>query len=199
MTAGHCTAGVTAPVIVWNSPRVMGFPPASAGRAYTSPEFSPDDRRPQHRRPRRCAAEFGPPIVLPEYGRLPASGYLDSFSKQKGQQDLDVTVVGYGLQSLVGPAFERVTRERPDPERQLEQRSWLRAPDVELPRERNRRERYVPRRLGRTDSLRRLQSRHRREFVGAERKLHRERLLVPHRHSVCAGVPRAVRSAAVTR
>ena len=35
--------------------------------------------------------ELGPPIVLPEYGRLPASGYLDSFSTQKGQQDLDVT------------------------------------------------------------------------------------------------------------
>ena len=35
-------------------------------------------------------------------------GYLDSFSKQKGQQDRDVTLVGYGLQSLEGPAFERM-------------------------------------------------------------------------------------------
>jgi len=109
VTAGHCTAGVTAPVIVWNSPRVMGFPPASAGRAYTSPEFSPTIDVPNTGDIGVVRLEFGPPIVLSEYGRLPANGYLDSFSTQKGQQDLDVTVVGYGLQSLVGPAFERVT------------------------------------------------------------------------------------------
>jgi hypothetical protein len=109
VTAGHCTTGVTAPVLVWNSPRVMGSPPASAGRAYTSPEFSPTIDVPNTGDLGVVRLEFGPPITLAEYGQLPTSGYLDSFSRQKGQQDLDVTVVGYGLQSLVGPAFERMT------------------------------------------------------------------------------------------
>jgi hypothetical protein len=108
VTAGHCTTGVTAPVIVWNSPRVMGFPPASAGRAYTSPEYSPTIDVPNTGDIGVVRLEFGPPILLPEYGQLPARGYLDSFSTQKGQQDLDVTLVGYGLQSVVGPAFERM-------------------------------------------------------------------------------------------
>lgn len=109
VTAGHCTYGVTAPVIVWNSPRVMGFPPASAGRAYTSSDFSPTFPAtvPNTGDLGVVRLEFGPPIILPQYGQLPAMGYLDSFSKQKGQQDLDVTLVGYGLQSLAGPAFER--------------------------------------------------------------------------------------------
>jgi len=109
VTAGHCTYGVTAPVVVWNSPRVMGFPPASAGRAYTGPEFSPELDVPNTGDIGVVRLEFGPPIVLPEYGRLPVEGYLDSFSKRKGQQDLDVTLVGYGLQSIGGPAFERMT------------------------------------------------------------------------------------------
>jgi len=108
VTAGHCTAGVTAPVVVWNSPRAMGFPPASAGRAYTSPEFSPTLDVPNTGDLGVVRLEFGPPIVLSEYGRLPAKDSLDTYSKRKGQQDLDVTIVGYGLQSLVGPAFERM-------------------------------------------------------------------------------------------
>lgn len=108
VTAGHCTYGVNAPVFVWNSPRVMGFPPASAGRAYTSPEFSPELDVPNTGDLGVVRLEFGPPIFLPQYGQLPAQGYLDSFSSQKGQQDRGVTLVGYGLQSLEGPAFERM-------------------------------------------------------------------------------------------
>jgi hypothetical protein len=111
VTAGHCTYGVTAPVLVWNSPHVMGFSPASAGRAYTSPEFSPTflANVPNTGDLGVVRLEFGPPILLPQYGQLPAMGHLDSFAKQKGHQDLDVTLVGYGLQSLDGPAFERTS------------------------------------------------------------------------------------------
>ena len=109
VTAGHCTFGVTAPVLVWNSPNVMGSPPASAGRAYTGSEFSPERNLPNTGDLGVVRLEFGPPILLPEYGRLPAAGSLDTFSSKKGQQDLDVTLVGYGLQSLDGPPFQRVT------------------------------------------------------------------------------------------
>ena len=110
VTAGHCTYGVTVPVRVWNSPRVGG-PFVSLGRAYTSPEFSPTfpGEVPNTGDLGVVRLEFGPPILLSEYGQLPSAGFLDSFSSQKGQQDLDVTIVGYGLQSLAGPAFERVT------------------------------------------------------------------------------------------
>ena len=109
VTAGHCTFGVNTPVFVWNSPNVMTSPPASAGRAYTSPEFSPDRNLPNTGDLGVVRLEFGPPILLSEYGQLPKAGTVDSFSSKKGQQDLDVTLVGYGLQSLDGPAFERMT------------------------------------------------------------------------------------------
>jgi hypothetical protein len=108
VTAGHCTYGVTAPVRVWNSPRVGG-PPVSAGLAYTSPDFSPTfPATVPNTGDLGVVQLIGPPILLSEYGQLPSQGFLDSFSKQKGQQDLDVTILGYGLQSLAGPAFERV-------------------------------------------------------------------------------------------
>jgi hypothetical protein len=110
VTAGHCTYGVTAPVFVWNSPLVMGFPPASAGRAYTSPEFSPTflANVPNTGDLGVVRLEFGPPIGLPQYGQLPAQGYLENLGRKRGHE-LDVTLVGYGLQSLLGPAFERMT------------------------------------------------------------------------------------------
>jgi len=38
------------------------------------------------------------PIVLPEYGKLPAVNKLDAMKTQRGKQDVAFTAVGYGLQ-----------------------------------------------------------------------------------------------------
>ncbi len=41
------------------------------------------------------------PVVLPEYGVLPAAGTLDSLATRRGQQNVEFDVVGYGAQEWV--------------------------------------------------------------------------------------------------
>lgn len=102
VTAGHCTYQVTQPAAVWNTAQ-LGGPPQSVGFAFTHLDFDPELTTPN-------TGDIGVirlliPIDLPTYGALPTAGYLDSFASKKGQQDRDVTIVGYGLQSVKPEVF----------------------------------------------------------------------------------------------
>ena len=105
VTAGHCTFR-SPQAVVWNSPRAAAGPPQSVGIPVTHPDFNPELTTPN-------TGDLGVvrllvPINLAQYGALPAANTLDSYSSKKGQQEKGVTLVGYGLQSLEGPAFERM-------------------------------------------------------------------------------------------
>jgi hypothetical protein len=96
LTAGHCTYQSPA-AFVWFTPRAPAGPPI-LGLPVTNPSFSPTLEVPD-------TGDIGVvllsrPVVLPQYGALPTAGLLDSFARRKGQQDLDLTIVGYGLQAV---------------------------------------------------------------------------------------------------
>jgi V8-like Glu-specific endopeptidase len=125
LTAGHCTEAPAASAVIWFEPEIIrgdpafgypnGGPTSVTGRTYLHPQFDPNafylydlgvvvlDR--QHR--------------LSQYGQLPELGLLDSLANRRGQQDVTMTVVGYGLQNIVdnpihGPIFiqQDLRRER---------------------------------------------------------------------------------------
>ncbi len=100
LTAGHCTHG-SAVGFVWSDsqwdPR---NPPAALGQPVTHPDFNPELSLPN-------TGDLGVvllnrPIVLDTYGALPTAGYLENLGPKRGH-DLDVSIVGYGAQSLDPP------------------------------------------------------------------------------------------------
>ena len=105
VTAGHCTYQ-SPQAFVWNATRAAAGPPQSVGIPVTHPDFNPELTTPN-------TGDLGVvrllvPIQLDQYGALPRANTLDSYASKKGQQDRSVTLVGYGLQSREGPAFERM-------------------------------------------------------------------------------------------
>lgn len=52
------------------------------------------------------------PVVLGSYATLAPVGYLDSFAKQRGQQDTSFKIVGYGLQGVKPDLMAARTRYR---------------------------------------------------------------------------------------
>lgn len=98
LTAGHCTYG-SAVAFVW--PGAVWSPaiaPAAMGMPMTHPDFNPVLSTPN-------TGDLGVvllnrPVALPVYGVLPTAGYLDD--KLKGNER-DVSIVGFGLQSLAPP------------------------------------------------------------------------------------------------
>ena len=101
LTAGHCTYRSPAG-FVWFTPQAFAGPPV-VGRPVTHPDFDPELNTPN-------SGDMGVVLLsravpMQTYGALPTAGYLDSFSSKKGQQNRDVTVVGYGLQSVKPDLF----------------------------------------------------------------------------------------------
>ena len=97
LTAGHCTDGMSMGVL-WFDEQALAGPPAAFGLPVTHPDFDPELNVPN-------TGDLGVlllnrPIQLAQYGALPPAGFLDSFGKRKGQQDLDLTIVGYGLEAV---------------------------------------------------------------------------------------------------
>ena len=102
VTAGHCTFE-TSGAVVWFDSQALAGPPTSGGMTVTHPDFNPVLSTP-------TTGDLGVvllarPVVLPAYGSLPAAGLLDAYASKKGKQDLDVTLVGYGLQSVKPAVF----------------------------------------------------------------------------------------------
>lgn len=98
VTAGHCTFRSSAAFVWFDSTWSPKNPPAAVGRPVTHPDFNPERVTPN-------TGDLGVvllnrPIEMATYGALPGEGYLDD--KLKGHER-DVSIVGYGLQSLDPP------------------------------------------------------------------------------------------------
>jgi trypsin len=102
LTAGHCTEAPAAHAEIWFDADVEhgipgnGYPfkGDASGRVYTHPNYDP-----------RAFFRFDLGVVVlskayevGQYGALPALDVLDKLAKQRGQQDVSFTAVGYGLQ-----------------------------------------------------------------------------------------------------
>lgn len=107
LTAGHCTEDPAEHAAIWFDYDVT----AAAHPAYPSPADADATGTP-HSHPQWTGRLTLPntydvgvvvldtPVVLPEYGQLAPVGYLDQYETRRGRQDVTLTVVGYGLQSV---------------------------------------------------------------------------------------------------
>lgn len=102
LTAGHCTESPAAHAEIWFAADVDAGRPGNGypydgevgGDVYTHPDFN--------------SATFyvhdvgvvvlDEPVVMAEYGVLPAVNQLDVLKTKRGQQDVTFTSVGYGMQ-----------------------------------------------------------------------------------------------------
>lgn len=115
LTAGHCTEAPAASATIWFDADVEsgipgnGYPFAGDvnGTTFTHPQYDP-------------AAFFlydlgvvvlDEPVVMDEYGALPALDQLDALKTRRGRQDTTFTAVGYGLQRI-NPVFVEAERVR---------------------------------------------------------------------------------------
>jgi hypothetical protein len=102
LTAGHCTEPPAAHIEIWFDADVESGIPANGypftgdvgGTPYTHPQYNPDAF---------YLFDLGvvvldTPMVMSEYGVLPALNQLDPLARQRGHQDRTFTAVGYGLQ-----------------------------------------------------------------------------------------------------
>ena len=120
LTAGHCTAadGEDVPdhVEIWFDADVQSGIPANGypndgdvgGTPHTHPNYNPDAF---------YLFDLGvvvldEPMVMDEYGKLPALNQLDGLANKRGKQDVTFTAVGYGLQKSFPTAAE--WKERAD-------------------------------------------------------------------------------------
>ena len=106
LTAGHCTEAPAASAEVWFDPDMQtnsaakGYPftGEAHGTVHQHPNYNPDAFFLFDLGVVRLSA----PVVKSQYGQLPAQDVLDVMDRQRGQQDVTFTAVGYGLQEA-GP------------------------------------------------------------------------------------------------
>lgn len=114
LTAGHCTEGATRVEIWFDADVESGIPTNGypfvgevGGTPYTHPLYNP-------------AAFYlydlgvvilETPMVMAQYGALPALNRLDALKTKRGQQNVTFTAVGYGLQQI-NPVFIQSDRIR---------------------------------------------------------------------------------------
>jgi Trypsin len=102
LTAGHCTESPAAHVEIWFDSDVESGIPANGypltgdvgGTPYTHPSYDPDAF---------FLFDLGvvvldEPMVMSQYGALPALDQLDGLTPKRGKKDVTFTAVGYGLQ-----------------------------------------------------------------------------------------------------
>jgi V8-like Glu-specific endopeptidase len=102
LTAGHCTENPAAHVEIWFAADVQSGIPANGypykgdvgGTPYTHPQYNPNAFYLYD----LGVVVLDAPMVMSEYGSLPALNQLDRLKTQRGKQDVDFTAVGYGLQ-----------------------------------------------------------------------------------------------------
>ena len=107
LTAGHCTFGTSSAYVFFDpdlSDSVLDFSnvldQGTRGTPYTNPEY--DDFATFPNTHDVGIVVLSKPVKMKTYGRLPTAGVLDTYANRKGQQDVTVTVVGYGVQQLAG-------------------------------------------------------------------------------------------------
>lgn len=104
LTAGHCTEAPAAHVEIWFDADVQSGIPANGypysgqtgGTPYTHPLYNPNAFYLYDLGVVVLDAER--PMKMDQYGALPKLNQLDALKKQRGQQDVTFTAVGYGLQ-----------------------------------------------------------------------------------------------------
>ncbi|MCB9451217.1 MAG: trypsin-like serine protease [Anaerolineaceae bacterium] len=102
LTAGHCTEEPAAHVEIWFDADVESGIPANGypftgdvgGTPYTHPDYNPNAFFVRD----LGVVVLDHPVMMDEYGELPALNVLDSLKTQRGRQDTGFTAVGYGLQ-----------------------------------------------------------------------------------------------------
>jgi len=115
LTAGHCTESPAAHVEIWFDADV------DAGRPGNGYPFTGDVGGTPHTHPSYNPNAFflfdlgvvvlDSPMVMSQYGALPALDVLDSLATERGRQDVGFTAVGYGLQ-FINPVFVESARVR---------------------------------------------------------------------------------------
>jgi hypothetical protein len=102
LTAGHCTEAPAAHVEIWFDADVQSGIPTNGypfngdvgGTPYTHPDFNPNAFFLRD----VGVVVLDTPMVMSQYGALPALNQLDALKNKRGQQDVTFTAVGYGLQ-----------------------------------------------------------------------------------------------------
>lgn len=104
LTAGHCTTGTDGAYVSFDS-EITGASIFTPGTTFTHPDYNtgfPNTRD-------VGVIVLDSPVVMSEYGVLPALGAVDSLSPRRGQTDQHFTIVGYGDQAIVPfPAWEPI-------------------------------------------------------------------------------------------
>jgi V8-like Glu-specific endopeptidase len=102
LTAGHCTESPAAHVEIWFDADVESGIPANGypftgdvgGTPYTHPDYNPNAFFLRD----LGVVVLDSPMVMAQYGALPAVNQLDALKTKRGKQNQTFTAVGYGLQ-----------------------------------------------------------------------------------------------------
>ena len=103
LTAGHCTQPPAVTADIWFDPDLtdvaannLPFSGDARGTTHTHPDFDPSDFTFRD----LGVVVLDEPVVMDEYGALPALNALDAWQTRRGLQDTTFTTVGYGVQRL---------------------------------------------------------------------------------------------------
>ncbi len=114
LTAGHCTDGAEHVEIWFDADVESGIPDNGypyvgdvSGTPNTHPEYDPNAFFLRD----VGVVVLDEPVVMDEYGALPAKDELDRLANRRGLQDVTFTAVGYGLQQI-NPVFVEAERVR---------------------------------------------------------------------------------------
>jgi hypothetical protein len=117
LTAGHCLEAPAVRATIWFESDVeagipgngypFGGPTSVDGTVYVHPQFDPNAF---------YLFDLGvvvldTPVVMPRYGALPQLNQLDALKTGRGQQNVEFTAVGYGVQRI-NPVFLEAERVR---------------------------------------------------------------------------------------
>jgi hypothetical protein len=104
LTAGHCTEAPADEARIWFS---SGPIDADSGYPYTGYDAAgtpvPEPRYAGLTLPATYdigVVTLDDPVQMDRYAQLPTSGMLDKLASKRGQQEVTMTVVGYGVQSV---------------------------------------------------------------------------------------------------
>lgn len=119
LTAGHCTEAPAASAAIWFDSGPINPDPNDPAGSYPFGGYDvtgtpvPEPRYAGLTLPATYdigVVTLDEPVEMDRYAQLPTQGLLDSLASKRGQQDVTMTVVGYGLQSV--KPVQSAVRER---------------------------------------------------------------------------------------
>ena len=104
LTAGHCTVGTDGAFVSFDTDLTQPST-FTAGTTFTHPDYGTGLPNTHD----VGVIVLGTPVVMAEYGELPAIGSLDALATQRGHSNQLFTIVGYGDQAIIPfPAWEPI-------------------------------------------------------------------------------------------